>query len=118
MSNRITVFIKLALPKLPPLVGQPDFHRNEVGTPGRTSLHSHGTWGVPRGGHEPVDQSKRVSRGTHWVCPQVTVFSLARLNTWARSLNLQLATGLARVAQVFAGWNKEPKAGPTIHFCS
>lgn len=69
--------------------------------------------GVPRGGHEPVDQSKRVSWGTHWVCPQVTVFSLARLNTWAVSLNLQLATGLARVAQVFAVWNKEPKAGPT-----
>lgn len=63
---------------------------------------------------KPINQSKRVSHG---LSPGHCLF-IGEMNTWTGSLSLQLATGLARVAQVFPVSNKEPKAGPTVIFCS
>lgn len=63
-------------------------NRNEMRTPGRTCLHFFPL--RPGMSHEkvrePVNQSRRSSRGTRWICPQFSVFN-GKMLTWAGPLH-------------------------------
>lgn len=64
-----------------------------------------------------IAHSRRVSRGVHWVCPELTVFT-GRSDGCTPRQGLQILIGhrLARVAHIFPGGNKDPR--PTKYYSS